>query len=235
MRILVIGIGGVGSYLIEFITRLLYKSELGKSLYPKIVLMDGDSFEIKNEERQIVTMYNENKATSTAEKYYELYKANIDGIPEYLTEENIKNFIKEEDVIFICTDNYKSRKMISDFSCENLKNFIIINGGNFYYDGAVQIHKRVNGKDIKPPITKYHKEIREANDKLPNEMSCEELMNSEPQLHPVNVMVATLMYWCFFNNCLKIDDDEKEKVVLKDGEVFEAYFDMRKMIVNPVV
>jgi len=98
-----------------------------------------------------------------------------------------------------------------------LNNLIIISGGNEFTDGNVQIFIRKDGSNVTPSLTDYHPEIEEADDKSPEEMSCEELSKSEPQLLFTNLMAATLMC-CSFLNVLK-----------ENYSVSEIYFDIETM------
>ena len=71
------------------------------------------------------------------------------------------------------------------------------------------IHK---GKTVN--IGKYHPEIREATDKSPAEMSCEELaMESDPQILFRNGLVAIFMCAAFYNIV-------NESVRFSDSEIY---------------
>jgi hypothetical protein len=108
--------------------------------------------------------------------------------------------------------------MITSKYCNNLNDVTLISGGNEFTDGNVQIYVRKGGKDLTPDLCAYHPEIANPDDKLPEEMSCEELANSEPQLYFTNVWVATLMCAAFYN------------VVIKNSiGASEIYFDMIQM------
>jgi hypothetical protein len=108
--------------------------------------------------------------------------------------------------------------MIVSNYCKELQDVTLISGGNEFTDGNVQIYVRKEGKDLTPDLCAYHPEIANPDDKLPEEMSCEELSNSDPQLYFTNLGVATLMCWSFYN------------VVIKEQyERSEVYFDMLSM------
>ncbi len=61
-------------------------------------------------------------------------------------------------------------------------------------------------------------DIQILTDKLPDEMSCQELSESDPQLYFTNLGVATFMCWAFYN-----------VVVKEQYERSEVYFDILKM------
>jgi hypothetical protein len=91
-------------------------------------------------------------------------------------------------------------------------------------DGNVQLYVRKGGVDLTPDLCAYHPEIANPDDKLPDEMSCEELSKSEPQLYFTNLGVATLMCWMFHN-----------AVINEQYERSEVYFDINQMAADAKV
>lgn len=215
MNIVVIGLGGIGSILIDRLCRFInFSSELKNT---EMILVDGDIYETKNFERQDFIRMG-NKADI---KVYELEPKfeNIafDVIDYYINEKNISDIIKTNDIVFICVDNHKSRMIINNY-CKTLDDITIISGGNELTDGNVQLYVRKGGVDLTPDLCAYHPEIANPDDKLPDEMSCEELSVSEPQLYFTNLGVATVMCWMFYNSVFK---DQHERS--------EVYFDITTM------
>ena len=141
----------------------------------------------------------------------------FDIFDAFVSKENISKVILEGDIVFLGVDNHKTRMIVSNY-CKELKNVTLISGGNEYTDGNVQIYVRKEGKDLTPDLCAYHPEIKNPSDKLPDEMSCQELSESEPQLYFTNLGVATFMCWSFYN-----------VVVKKQYERSEVYFDILKM------
>ena len=117
----------------------------------------------------------------------------------------------------MCVDNHKSRMIVNNY-CKNLKDVTLISGGNELTDGNVQVYLRRNGSDKTPDLAAYHPEIGNPDDKLPDEMSCEELSKSEPQLYFTNLGVATIMCWSFYNVMIR-----------SKLEASEVYFDITNM------
>jgi molybdopterin/thiamine biosynthesis adenylyltransferase len=214
LSIKILGLGGVGSVLCEKISRFLNYS---RDIRANITLIDGDSYEAKNYQRQEFTILgnkSEIKGGDLEEKFPEL---ELDFYPEYINQHNINQVIKTDDIVFLCVDNHKTRMITSNY-CNNLNNITLISGGNEFTDGNVQIYVRKGGKDLTPDLCAYHPEIANPVDKLPEEMSCEELANSDPQLYFTNVWVATIMCSAFYN------------VVIKNQiGTSEIYFDMKQM------
>lgn len=214
LGIVIIGLGGVGSILSERLCRFL---NFSKDLTADILLVDGDEYETKNLERQeFIRMGNKAdiKATELTMKFSNI---RFDVFDAFISEENISEVIIEGDIVFLCVDNHKSRMIVSNY-CKELKNITLISGGNEYTDGNVQIYLRKGGKDLTPDLCAYHPEIKNPDDKLPDEMSCQELSESEPQLYFTNLGVATFMCWAFYN-----------VVVREEYERSEVYFDILNM------
>ncbi len=212
-QIVIIGLGGIGSILCDKISRF---RNFKKDQETTITLVDGDYYEEKNFERQDFFSLG-NKASVKASELKSRYE-NIDfkDIPYFVDENIIDKVITEGDTVFLAVDNHKTRKLVSDYA-KNLKDITIISGGNDLTDGNVQIYVRKGGENLTPSLTDYHPEIENPEDKLPNEMSCEELQNSEPQLFFTNLGVATIMCWSFYN------------IKNMDLTNSEIYFDMKTM------
>jgi molybdopterin/thiamine biosynthesis adenylyltransferase len=220
MNIVIVGLGGVGSILVERVCRYI---NFSNDIQAHILLVDGDSYEAKNFERQ--EFFNiGNKADIKADELeLKFEKIEFDVYQEYINESNISNVIKEGNIVFICVDNHKSRMIINNYS-KTLQNVTLISGGNELTDGNVQLYVREGGKDLTPDLCAYHPEIANPEDKLPDEMSCEELSVSEPQLYFTNLGVATLMCWVFYNAVINQQYDRSE-----------VYFDIAQMAADPKV
>jgi len=191
LNINIIGLGGIGSILSDSISRFLnYKSTL--SIY-KVTLVDGDSYETKNHERQTFEVEGSNKAETKKEELKGRYRNIIfSSIPKFVTKENISQIIKEESINLLCVDNHKTRKVVSDY-CSELKDITLISGGNEITEGNIQIFVKNGGEKVTPSLTDYHPEIDNPQDKSPEEKSCQELQQSEPQLYFTNLMVSCYM------------------------------------------
>ena len=214
MKIDIIGLGGIGSILCERLARYLaYSAEPGFSL----LLVDGDSYEAKNFERQDFTRMGNKAEVKAADLKMQFSGMNVGSFPAFVNETVMFEVIKEGDIVFMCVDNHKTRMLVSNY-CKNLKDVTLISGGNDLTDGNVQIYIRKDGVDLTPDLCAYHPEIANPDDKLPEEMSCEELAESEPQLYFTNLGVATIMCWAFYN-----------AVVKGQHEKSEIYFDITQM------
>jgi molybdopterin/thiamine biosynthesis adenylyltransferase len=216
MEIKVIGLGGVGSAVSNFISKYLYYlNDLTEDI--NMTLIDGDSYEEKNHTRQLFQGIG-NKAKIKEMELYRTYsnKINYSSIPLFVNPLNVNSIINDNDIVFLSVDNHMTRKVVAD-RCKQLDNIVLISGGNELVDGNVQIHVRKDGKDITPSIDKFHPEIQTPGDKSPEDMSCDELAVSVPQLFFMNMMVAVYMCAAFYN------------VVIKNTIHSEVYMDLQRM------
>lgn len=208
-RFVFIGLGGIGSFLVNIMAKYCNYDFKEKENFKNIefILIDGDKYEPKNQNRQFFENgnFDVNKAESKVNEltliYPEIYFKAID---EFITQENVSQYIQENDIVFSCVDQHISRKIISDWVSE-LNDVLLISGGNELTTTTVQIHYRKEVKDLTPKITKYHPEIENPDDKHPNDMSCEELSNVEPQLIFTNALVAVMMSASFYNFIIRGD------------------------------
>jgi len=224
MKVIIVGVGGIGTALMEPLCRFLqYSVKLPGDI--EVSFVDGDIFEEKNKERQMFISIG-NKATIKASEARRRFdKLIINPIAMYINESNVSEIIKEGSIVFICVDNHASRKLISDHA-RKLYDVVLISGGNEFVDGNVQIYMKKGGIELTPSITDYHPEISNPDDKSPEDMSCEELSESTPQLLFTNTTVANIMCWVFFAAII----NRKDPV-----NFAEVYFDIDKMSVRPTL
>ena len=217
MEVFIIGLGGIGSVLSNTLSRYL---DSKRTLDSTIVnLIDGDSYEPKNLERQEFVSFGNKAEVKRMELCDKFTYLSFKSYPSFIDEESIK-IIKEQSIVFLAVDNHKTRKLVSDYA-KKLNDIILISGGNELTDGNVQIFIRKEGQNITPSLTDYHPEIENSTDKLPSEMSCEELSNSQPQLYFTNFMIAGYMCSAFYNIFEK-----------QNCSISEIYFDLLTMNSN---
>jgi len=214
MNIKIVGLGGVGSILVERLCRFLnYASDVDAIM----TLADGDIYEAKNYERQEFSTFGNKAEVKASDLELQFPQIGIEVYPAFLNELTTPDVVKEGDIVFLCVDNHKTRMIVNNY-CKKLKDVTLISGGNELTDGNVQIYVRSNNKDMSPDIAAYHPEIANPDDKLPDELSCEQLSNSDPQLYFANLGVATIMCWSFYN-----------VVIRSKLEASEVYFDITNM------
>ena len=61
----------------------------------------------------------------------------------------------------------------------------------------MQVYIRRVGVDVTPSLARYHPEIKNPPDRLPEDKGCAELVSSQPQLLVTNVMTASAMLTTF--------------------------------------
>lgn len=217
MKAIVVGLGGIGSNLLESLCRTLLFSK--SELCPRsVLLVDGDRYQPKNRDRQRV-----GSLGNKAEVARNLMKAtfpplDISAEPEFISSKNIRKIIKNGDAVFSCVDNHATRKLISDHF-QRLKNGLFISGGNEKIDGNIQICHKRGGAYLTPPITHLHPEIENPKDKNPADRNCGEMLevDGDAQILAVNVMIAGMMLGAF-------------TLYLRDGKTpySEAFYDLEE-------
>lgn len=203
VRIKVIGLGGVGSIVLEFLALFL------RSLHQpaRLVLIDGDEFEPGNAQRMQFSTLGK-KAEVKAAELVELLDASEVGVialPEYVGPENIARLIRPGDVVFLCVDNHPTRRLVSEH-CERLPDVALFSGGNDGVEppdrrgtyGNAQVFVRQTGVNLTLPLTQLHPEIRRATGDLPGGPNCGQLAQSSPQILFANLAVASHLLNTFY-------------------------------------
>lgn len=225
-RAVIIGLGGVGSWLVQALAPFLQFLQETWTL----VVVDGDDYEAKNASRQAFDELGPKAQVQASWIARRFSGVRVEAIAQYLSADGagdtfpVSDAIRSGDVVFSCVDNHKTRKMIADH-CSSLRDAVLVSGGNEYTDGNVQMFVRRQGQDLTCRLEKYHPELAAPTDKAPYELSCEELAASSPQLIFANFAVASLMLQAFY--ALEQGRFEFEKS--------EVYFDVMSVAATPRV
>jgi molybdopterin/thiamine biosynthesis adenylyltransferase len=204
IRIKVVGAGGIGTHLFDALCMYLSHGDFPSV---EVSIIDGDTYEHRNRERQIFDEIGP-KATVTAERLKEMYPdIMFFDHPDYVDEDNVVRFIREDDVVFICVDNHISRKFISD-RAEELDNVTVICGSNDIEDGNVIVHVRRDGENLTLPVSKHMDDMADPDpelhpSKVEESQGCEAQVAAEPQLVVTNNAVAALMLNAFYGTLKK--------------------------------
>jgi molybdopterin/thiamine biosynthesis adenylyltransferase len=203
-RFILVGAGGVGTWLGDGLARLLeYK-------YPRsaLVIVDGDNYEERNKERQSFNQMG-NKAIATAHRLtQEFTNTMFIPVPKWIVDDSFQGVVDDEspkitasslitegDVVFAAVDNFAARKIIFD-AASKLDNVDVFTGGNDdALFGSIYHYQRRDGQDITDHPSNTHPEYDNPPDKNPGELSCQDRAKIEggTQLLATNMAVAAYL------------------------------------------
>lgn len=211
VKIIVIGAGGTGGYVIPHLYRLGYVTN--RSV--RIIVCDGDIVEQKNLIRQnfIDQDIGKNKAQVQAERYSAAFGIECEYKSEFIeTDEELFNLTNpdftakpysgiaetQKVILLGCVDNNRSRQMCHRIFCKH-NNLIYIDSGNGEYTGQVVCGVKQNGRTTYKPIGSLYPDILKEKDKFPSELSCAERTLSAPQSVTANLTAATAVIGFLYN------------------------------------
>lgn len=150
--VLVVGAGGLGCAVLPY----LVSAGVGK-----IGIVDGDRVEESNLHRQV--LYTESSigilkvdaAKQTLQRMNST--AQIEAIPEFLSEENMDNLVRSHDLIIDATDNLEVRYTL-DEACSQLKKPMIY-GSIFRFQGQVSVFNYKGGPSYSSLFSKEEKAV----------------------------------------------------------------------------
>jgi len=137
--VLIVGAGGLGS------PAAIYLAALGIG---NIGIIDNDTVEMSNLNRQIIFSNNDVKKKKSHIAINKLKKLNPDiklkSFQKKLTRKNINQITKNFDVVVDGSDNFRTRFLINDYCLENKK--ILVSGAINRFDGQVYTFNFLNKK-----------------------------------------------------------------------------------------
>lgn len=228
-RTVVIGSGGTGSFLLEGLVRTLEYKFPGSAL----MIIDGDSYEDKNKERQIFDS-NGNKAfVKAAALQQQFEKTYVIPVPHWIVAEvpdgyelndeetggyiAAKDFFQDGDVVFAVVDNHAARKAIFD-AAKNFDNISVFTGGNDdKLFGSTYHYQRRDGKEITDHPSIYHDEFVNPPDRNPAELSCEERLRLDggTQLLAINMTIAGILLTRFHHVIIENNPDDNAEIFIE--------------------
>lgn len=245
LTVKIIGLGGVGSIVSEHVA--LWLAAMSHS-HPhcdmRLVLIDGDAFESDNARMFFGRLGP--KATVKCEDLHarlgdRLGRLSVVAVDEFVTPDNVGRLIHEGDVVLLCVDAHASRKVVSDHM-ESLGDGVLVSAGNDGVGadsagierrgtyGNCQVHIRRDGRDVTPPLTRYHPEIADPADRLPTDQSCTEALAKVPQHFVANCWAAATAFSTFVLALCEPGTAEKPGVL----GYSELAFDFAEGMVTPV-
>lgn len=247
-RFILVGAGGVGSWLAPGLARMLEWNAPNSLL----MIVDGDTFEPKNKERQNFKAMGNKAEVLAAELADEFDRTFIIPRPSWVVEsidvaegekgeedlegeeENpiaekiaAKDLLDEGDVVFAVVDNFAARKVLMDAARE-FDNIDIFTGGNddaFY--ASVYHYQRRDGQDITDHPVVMHPEYEDPPDRNPGDMSCQERAEIEggTQLLATNMTVAAFLLGRTKKVILDGEDDKESEIYIDIGVGLAQAFD----------
>ena len=195
-RIVLIGLGGIGSQLLPSLVRYL---SFRPAPRPLLVLVDGDAYEPGNRSRQLFP--DDALGTNKAEALAHVFRGSglaIQAVAEFVGPANVGFVVREDDLCLLAVDNHPTRSLV-DRHIAALTNVTLISGGNDETDGNVQLVRRRDGVSVDGHLVEIHPEIGLAteSDVRPG-TGCAALAAERPQLVVTNLMVASAMLNCLW-------------------------------------
>ena len=194
-RIVLVGLGGIGSQLLPPLVRYLAGRPEPR---PLLVLVDGDAYEPGNRTRQVFP--DSAIGTNKAEALAAAYRGNlaVQTVAAYLSDANVAELIRDGDVVLLAVDNHWTRSVV-DRHLATLGEVTLISGGNDETDGNVQLVRRRGGAFIDGRLAEIHPEIGRATEaEFAARNGCERQADERPQLVVTNLMVASAMLNCLW-------------------------------------
>ncbi len=174
-KVLIAGLGGVGSYAAEAITR---------SFIDNIVLIDFDVYDITNLNRQLHSTLDKvgmSKADNIQNNVYKINKnAKVTVIKDKLTDETIPRYItKDIDFVIDAIDDVKAKISLIEFCYNNgIKIISSMGTGKKVHPEKLQISD-IKKTSVCPLAKKLRYELKKRNvEKLPVVFSTEEIIRN---------------------------------------------------------
>jgi molybdopterin/thiamine biosynthesis adenylyltransferase len=233
-RFIIVGAGGIGTWLAEGVARLL------EWKYPNsaLIIVDGDNYEEKNKERQHFSKMGNKASVKALELTQQFSKTTFIPLPKWIVGDDFKgvsdvdspkikatDLLMDGDVVLAVVDNFAARKILFD-AASKLDNIDVFTGGNDdALFGSTYHYQRRNGIEITEHPVTYHPEYENPPDKNPGEMSCQERaeIDGGTQLLATNMAVASIILGQINHVIVKG----------KDPEVTEIYFDLGLGMAQP--
>jgi hypothetical protein len=195
----IIGAGGTGGNLIPHLVRTLRYHPKTKDCM--ITIFDGDDFEEKNQNRQLMSPDNvsQNKAEAVVQMCNSLGFQNLISNDDYVTLSSFVPYLEESTspLVIATVDNDASRAAIIraiEMACGEKDFFFFTPGNSDGTDevrGQVMWFGRIDGQDYGMNPKQYDVDIANPPDQIPRKGSCTLLQESRTQLISANLLAAS--------------------------------------------
>ena len=204
--VMIVGVGGTGgNFAKEFGRYASFFKVPDKSI--KMVLIDGDHVEHKNEERQpfIAEDEQQSKALTLTQAIRETFDVDVQCFPHYINKAAELTHIYNElasysdsdkgvsiPVILGCVDNHRARQCMHQFF-EQQPSVFYFDSANEFSVGEVVIASKLNNTVVAPDRSFYYPEILKDTGPSAQEISCGAENISTPQHLATNLFAADLL------------------------------------------
>lgn len=189
-QVFVVGAGGVASYLLPVLFKLLN----GQESPPVVTLIDGDKLETKNLDRQLFRedQIGKFKGEALVELYRPSYKGDLNSIDRFFME-GIDGIIRNS-LWLVCVDNHAARKAV--LATVDSMGGRAIFGTNEYTDAEAYCYEPAWMGGPLDPRTYYPVILTDDRDDPTRPTSCQgEASIASPQLVLANSSAANFMLW----------------------------------------
>jgi molybdopterin/thiamine biosynthesis adenylyltransferase len=187
-KIVVVGCGGIGSWLIPPLVRFIWSEHWTGQLF----LCDGDHYTAKNAARQDfrADATGTNKAEAQCQMLRDQYPS-LDprSLNYYVDDQNVDSIVVEGSIVFVGVDNHPARARI-DRAATRRRNCCVFSAGNEELQGNVTVSLRREGAQLTRTLLERHPEVGTtmAHDRSEG---CEDLIaDGQTQLLITNHMAA---------------------------------------------
>lgn len=203
-RFILVGAGGIGTWLAAGLVRLLEWKFPGSAL----IIVDGDNYEEKNKERQEFTKLGNKAVVKATELVNQFPNTTIIPVAKWVVADDFSGvadenspkitasqLIREDDVVFAVVDNFAARKILFD-AASKLNNVDVFTGGNDDdLFGSIYHYQKRDGQEVTVHPAEFHPEYHNPPDKNPGELSCQERseISGGTQLLATNMAVSAFI------------------------------------------
>jgi molybdopterin/thiamine biosynthesis adenylyltransferase len=242
-RFVLVGAGGIGTWLAAGLVRLLEWKYPGSAL----IIVDGDNYEAKNKERQDFSKIGNKAAVKAYELTPQFPNTMIIPIAKWVVSDDFtgvtddespkitaSQLISEGDVVFAVVDNFAARKIIFD-AASKLDNIDVFTGGNDdELFGSIYHYQKRDGVQITEHPVNFHPEYDNPPDKNPGELSCQERSEIEggTQLLATNMAVAAMILGRVHKTIVNNQNPEETEIYFDLGLGKSEPYDRRVINVN---
>ncbi|UIN38453.1 ThiF family adenylyltransferase [Methylobacterium oryzae] len=206
-KVAIIGLGGTGSYILDFLARTHLE---------KIALFDSDKVHVHTIFRFpgfIAQAIGKLKVEALSQNYGQ-WHAGIEAFPERITPENLER-LREYDFVFVSVDDGPSRRLIVDWLSSNGIPFVDCGMGLTRSAVGLSGFIRITGTDRRA----FEDNVGTA--RLPAENAKEDEYRKNPQITELNALNATMAMIRFKQHFGLFDWEGDETSYIFDTATFE--------------